>query len=154
MAYQRREMLGRDVALAVHTILVLADGTVVTQDTGLNTNPRRFESDNGFTSAVVARAAGVATPLWAVGLAAVFPVAGRTDGLGTTIYAIEIENATGAAVTAWLEIGGVAITIPFHIANDDSIIVEYDAGKRIGDQDVDCNALVNGVNFTLMGTQI
>lgn len=155
--FQKREIVGREDPIATgdaHTIQVLPDGTLVVQGTGLNTNPRRFESDNGFTSAVVARAGGVATALWAVGLAAVYPAAGRTNGLSTTIYAIEIENATGAAITAWLEIGGVAITVPFHVADDDSILVTYDAGKAIGDQDVDCNASVNAVNFTLMGTQI
>lgn len=129
-------------------------GSIIVEDTGLNTNPRRFESDNGFTSAVVTRVGGVATPLWAVGLAAVHPAAGRTNLLSTTIYTIEIENSTGAAVTAWLEIGGTAITVPVHINDDDSIVIPYPAGKAIGDQDVNCNASVNDVVFTLMGTQI
>lgn len=127
---------------------------VAVEDTGLNTNPRRMESDDGFTSAVVARAGGVATNLWVVGLAAVHPAAGRTNGLSTTIYTIEIENSTGAPITGWLEIGGTPITVPVHVVNDDSVVIPYPAGKAIGDQDVTCNASADDVVFTLMGTQI
>ncbi len=129
-------------------------GSMMVEDTGLNTNPRRFEADNGFTSAVVARAGGVATNLWVVGLAAVHPAAGRTNGLSTTIYTLEIENSTGGPVTAWLEIGGTVITVPVHVVDNDSVVIPYPAGKAIGDQDVTCNASVNDVVFTLMGTQI
>lgn len=125
-----------------------------TVDTGEHTNPRRLESDSGFTSAVVTRVGGVATPLWADGLAAVYPAAGRTAGLVTTIYTIEIENATGAPVTAWLEVGAVAITVPFHINDGEAAIIPYDAGKTVGNVDVDCNASANDVVFAIMGTQL
>jgi len=119
-----------------------------TEDTGVNTNPRRYEADNGIRSPVVARAGGVATALWTI---ATLPA--RTAGLDTTIYAIEIENATGAAITGWLEIGGVAITVPFHVNDDDSILLPYPAGLRTGDNDINCNASVNGVIFTLRGME-
>ncbi|GAG96273.1 unnamed protein product, partial [marine sediment metagenome] len=99
-----------------------------TQDTGLNTNPRRFESDNGFRSPVVARAGGVATALWTI---ATLPA--RTVGQVTTIYTLTIENSTGAAITGWLEIAGVAITIPYHVADNDSIVIPYPAGLNSGD---------------------
>jgi len=79
------------------------DGSLLTTDSGVNTNPRRYEKDYGFVSDVVAVAVGpVATPIWAAGLPAVNPAAGRTAGLVTTIYSLVIENSTGAAVTAWL----------------------------------------------------
>jgi hypothetical protein len=119
------------------------------EDTGLNTNPRRFERDNGFYSEVVARAGGVATALWTI---ATTPV--RTAGQVTTIYTLEIENSTGGPVTAWLEIGGVAITVPFHIVDNDSITIDYVAGFRSGDADVDCNASANDVVFSIKGTEI
>lgn len=125
-----------------------AANPIPVEGTGLNTNPRRYEKDNGFRSPVVARAGGVATPLYTV---ATTPA--RTAGQDTTIYTLEIENSTGAAVTAWLEIGGVAITIPFHIADNDSQVLDYIAGLEIGDNDVDCNASVNGVNFSIKGTE-
>lgn len=129
--------------------IVAAGNPFPTEDTGLNTNPRRFESDNGFYSAVVARAGGVATALWTVGT-----VPARTAGQITTIYTLTIENSTGAAVTGWLEIGGVAITIPYHVANNDSVVIDFIAGLRSGDADVNCNASVNGVNFQIIGTEI
>lgn len=116
-------------------------------------NSRRYEKDNGFTSAVVARAGGVATPLWAVGLAAVYPAAGRTAGRITTIYTLTIENATGAAITGWLEVGGAAITIPYHVANNDSVVIDFIAGLNVGNVNINCNASANGVNFQIMGTE-
>ncbi|GAF97641.1 unnamed protein product, partial [marine sediment metagenome] len=74
----------------------LADGyPLIVEDSGLNTNPRRYEKENGFYSAVVARAGGVATALYTIATAPA-----RTAGQDTTIYTLEIENSTGAAVTA------------------------------------------------------
>lgn len=125
-----------------------ATGELIVEDTGLNTNPRTYEKDNGFRSPVVARAGGVATALWTL---ATTPA--RTAGQVSTIYTLTIENATGAAVTAWLEIGGVAITVPFHVANNDSIIIDFPAGFDLGDNDVNCNASVNGVIFQIAGTE-
>ncbi len=124
------------------------DDPVNTQDTGLHTNPRRYEKDNGFYSPVVARAGGVATPLYTIATAPA-----RTAGEETTIYTLEIENATGAAVTAWLEIAGVAITVPFHINDNDSVVIEFITGLNAGDADIDCNASVNAVIFSITGTE-
>lgn len=123
-------------------------GSIITEDTGLNTNPRRYEKDNGFYSAVVTRAGGVATALWTIATAPA-----RTAGQVTTIYTLEIENSTGAAVTGWLEIGGVAITVPFHVADDDSIVIDFVGGFNSGDADVNCNASVNDVVFSIKGTE-
>jgi len=119
-----------------------------TEDLGTHTNPRRYEKDNGFRSPVVARALGVATALWTV-----VTVPPRTPGRVTTVYTLMIENATGAAVTGWLEIGGVAVTIPYHVANADSIVVDFPAGLNIGDNNVNCNASANGVVFQIIGTE-
>lgn len=118
------------------------------QDTGLNTNPRRYEKDNGFRSPVVARAGGVATALWTIATAPA-----RTAGLDTTIYTLEIENSTGAAITGWLEIGGVAITVPFHVTDNDSVVIPYPAGFEVGNNDINCNASVDAVIFKINGTE-
>lgn len=126
---------------------------LIVEDLGTNTNDRRYEKDHGFTSAVVARAGGVATPLWAVGLAAVYPAAGRTDDTITTIYTLVIENATGAAVTAWLEIGGVVVTPDYHVNDDETAVISFVAGLTVGNQDIECNASANAVEFQIMGTQ-
>ena len=139
---------GQQVTGELTNILVDAQGRLITVDSGLNTNPRRYEKENGIRSAVVARAGGVPTPLWTI---ATLPA--RTAGLDTTIYTIEIENSTGAVATGWLEIAGVAITVPFHVVNNDSVVIPYPAGLEIGDFDVDCNASVNGLIFTLRGTE-
>lgn len=37
---------------------------LLVEDTGLNTNPRRYEKINGVFSAPIARAGGIATALW------------------------------------------------------------------------------------------
>lgn len=126
---------------------------LIVEDLGTHTNPRRYEKDNGFTSARVARAGGVATALWAVGTAAVYPVAGRTAGKVTTIYTLVIENNTGAAATAWLEVGAAAITPDYHINNGDTVVVPFIAGMTIGNVDVNLNASVNMVVAQLIGTE-
>ena len=118
------------------------------QGISLLTNPRRYEKDHGVRSAVVARAGGVATPLWTTGT-----TPARTAGRATTIYTLIIENATGAAVTGWLEVGGVVITPLFHIANIDTLVIDFAAGLNVGDNDVNCNASVNNVNFQIIGTE-
>jgi len=120
---------------------------LLVEDSGANTNPRGYEKDNGFYSEVVTRAAG-ATALWTI---ATTPA--RTAGLVTTIYTLEIENSTGAAVTGWLEIGGVAITVPFHIATLDSVVIDFIGGFNTGDADIDCNASVDDIVFSIKGTE-
>ena len=119
------------------------------QDTGLNTNPRRYEKDNGFRSAPTARAGGVATALWTI-----TTTPARTAGQTSTMYTLIIENATGAAITGWLEIGGVAITPNYHVANNDTIVVDFVAGFDLGNNDINCNASVNAVVFQIIGTEV
>lgn len=119
-----------------------------TEDTGVNTNSRRYEKDNGFRSPVVTRAGGVATALWTT-----VTTPARTAGQVTTVYTLIIQNATGASVTGWLEIGGVAVTPPFPVANNDTVVVDYVAGFNMGDNDVNCNASANGVVFQIVGTE-
>lgn len=126
---------------------------LITEDTGLHTNPRRYEKLHGFTSAPVARAGGVATPLWAAALAAVYPAAGRTAGQISTVYTFVIENPTQAAVTAWLEVGGAAITPPYHVNSGDTVVISYAAGMTTGNVNVNLNASANTVVGQIMGTQ-
>jgi len=122
---------------------------LITEDTGLHTNPRRYEKDNGFYSAVTAVAAGpAATAIWA---ATTTPA--RTVGQDTTIYSLHLENSTGAAITAWLEVDGVAITVPYHVANNDSVLIDWPAGLDVGDQDIDLNASAAGVVGQISGTE-
>lgn len=129
-------------------IVSSASDPLYTVDSGEHTNPRQYEKTNGFRSPVVARAGGVATALYTV---ATTPA--RTAGQSVTIYTIEIENNTGGAVTAWLEIGGVAITVPFHVNNGNSVVIDYEAGLQVGNNDINCNASVNGVQFAIRGTE-
>lgn len=126
---------------------------MITEDVGTHTNPRLYEKENGFTSNPIARAGGIATPLWAVGLAAVYPVVGRTAGGITTAYTLVIENNTGNAATGWLEVGGAAITTVYHLNDGETSVISFVAGLNIGDVDVNCNASVNGVVFQLTGTE-
>lgn len=135
---------GRDPSNPLHVL-----------DPGTHTNPRRYEKQYGFVSARVAVAAGpAAAPLWAVGVAAVNPAGGRTAGLVTTVYTLEIENSTGAAVTVWLEDGvGNPISIIYHVANNDTIVIDFVAGKNFGDTDIYINASVAAVIAQISGTE-
>jgi hypothetical protein len=113
-----------------------------------------FLNLNGFVSAAVARAGGVATALWAVGTLGVNPAAGRTAATSTTIFTMVLENNTGAAATAWLEIGGVVITPIYHLNNAETSVVTFDGGMTTGNQDINLNASVNAVVAQLIGIQV
>ncbi len=113
-----------------------------------------FIANNGFVSAVVARAGGVATDLWVVGVAGVNPAAGRTAATVSTIYTLTIENPTAGAVTAWLEVGGVVVTPDYHVNAGESAVISFVAGLNIGNQDIICNASVNLVEFQVVGIQV
>jgi len=125
-----------------------AAGTLLTEDSGLHTNPRRYEKLYGIFSAPIARAGGVATALWTIATARP-----RTAGESTTIYTLIIENPTGQAVTGWLEIGGVAITPIYHVETSDTVVIPFVAGMTTGDFNVNCNASINGVVFQIIGTE-
>jgi hypothetical protein len=125
------------------------------EDSGLNTNPRRYEKLNGFVSLPVARAGGAATAVWAVGVAAINPAAGRTAGRITTVYHIELHNPDAAAQTAWLEDGtGVALSVVYELPPDDTIVLDYLGGKNFGDTDLFINASINGVECQISGTEV
>lgn len=146
---QRREIFGREDPVAtgdLHTIQVLADGTVVVQGTGLNTNPRRYEKDNGFYSAPTTVGAG-ATDLYTT---TTDPA--RTAGQVVTIYSLHIFNDTGAAGTIWLEIGGVAVTVEYQIATNDTVCVDWPAGLTLGNNDIDVNGTADIV-VQISGTE-
>lgn len=143
---ERRLQIGgsADVALAQSAV---PPYRLLVEDSGENTNPRQYEKDNGFYSAVVVYVAA-AIPLWTV---ATDPV--RTAGQETTIYSLHIYNPTGAAITAWLEVGGVAITIAYNIATLESVLIDWPAGFDTGDQDIDFNASAATVTAFITGTE-
>ncbi len=111
-------------------------------------------NQNGFVSAPVARAGGVATALWAVGTAGVNPAAGRTDGLSSTLFTLIIANDTGGAITAWLEIGGVVISPLYHVNDTETAVISFVGGMTTANQDIDINASANGVVAQLLGIQV
>jgi len=113
-----------------------------------------FLNLNGFVSAAVARAGGVATALWAVGTAGVNPAAGRTAATSTTIFTLILANDTGGAITAWLEIGGVVITPLYHVNNTETAVITFEGGMTTGNQDINLNASANGVVAQLLGIQV
>ncbi len=109
---------------------------------------RKYEKDNGFYSPPIARAGGVATALYTI---ATTPA--RTAGEVTTVYTLVIENETGATVTAWLEIGGVVVTVEYHVNNAEAVVIPFIAGFTLGDNDINCNASANDVVFQIIGTE-
>lgn len=124
---------------------------MVVEDTGTHTNPRRYEVLHGFRSQVIQRAGGIATALWTVAMAGT-PV--RTAGLSTYVYWLFVYNSTVGAVTAWLEIAGVQVTVPFTLAAGQSLIIDLPTPIPLGNNDVDCNASANAVYFQIGGMEV
>ncbi len=104
-----------------------------TQDTGVNTNPRRYEKDNGFYSAPTTIGAA-ATEIYTEDTDPA-----RTSGQSVTIYQLHIYNNSGGAGQAWLEIGGVEVTVYYQIANTSTVAIDFPAGLTLGDNDIDVN---------------
>ena len=113
-----------------------------------------FLNQNGFVSGAVALAGGVATALWAVGTAGVNPAAGRTAGLSSTLFTMIITNGTGAAITAWLEVGGVVISPIYNVNDGETAVISFVGGMTTANQDLNINASVNGVVAQLLGIQV
>ncbi len=111
-------------------------------------NQGSYNRDNGFYSAPTTRAGGVATAIWTT-----VTTPARTTGQISTIYELHIENSTGAAVTVWLEVGGVAVTVPYAIADNDSVTLDWIAGLNIGNQDINLNASANDIVAQISGTE-
>lgn len=124
---------------------------MVVEDTGLNTNPERYKVLHSFRSQVIARAGGVATGLWTVGMGGA-PV--RTAGMNSYVYWMHIYNPTVGAVTAWLEVFGALITVPFALAAGQAATIDLPTVLPVGDIGIDCNASVNGVQFQIGGYEI
>lgn len=130
------------------------------EDTGLHTNPRRYEKDNGFVSRPIAVVGPAATAVWAVGVACVrnpsgVPANGRTAGHLTTVYTMELRNPNAAAQTAWLETaGGVVVSVVYEIAANDTLIVDFVAGKTFGDMDLYVNGSIAAIECQLEGTEV
>lgn len=154
MSYEENE------AMSVGVRPVPGAAAIPTEDTGLNTNPRRYEKDNGFVSARTTVADGpTAVAIWAVDVACVnnpsgVPADGRTSGHKTTVCSLEIENSTGGEVTAWLEDeDGNRISVDYHVANNDTVVLDFSAGKTYGDMDIYINASVAEVVGQISGTE-
>ena len=132
-----------------------------TQDTGVNTNPRRYEKDNGFVSSPIAVAVGpVATEVWAAGTACVrnpsgVAANGRTAGNITTVYTMELRNPNAAIQTAWLEdVDGNAVSVVYHLGITSTIIIDFVGGKTFGDMDLYINGSVAAIECQLEGTEV
>ena len=129
------------------------------QDTGKNTNPRRYESDNGFVSAPIAVVGPAATLLWAAGTPCVrnpsgVAADGRTAGNLTTVYTMELRNPNAAAQTAWLETtAGVVVSVVYELAINSTIIIDFIGGKTFGDIDLYINGSVAAIECQLDGTE-
>ena len=89
------------------------------------------------------------TPLWTIATAPA-----RTAGHVTTIYQLHITNETGGQGFAWLEVGGTVITPRYQLADDQSLFINWPAGLRVGDQDIDLNATANGIVGQASGVQV
>lgn len=128
---------------------------------GEHSNPRRFESDYGFVSNPIPVAGGpAAAAVWAVGVACVrnpsdVPANGRTAGDITTVYTMEIRNPDAAVQTAWLETtAGVVVSVVYELAINETIVIDFIAGKTFGNMDLYINGSVAAIECQLEGTEI
>ena len=119
---------------------------MVTEDLGTHTNPELFKVNNSFRSAVIARAGGIATALWTI---ATTPA--RTAGLSTYLYWVHIYNPTAGQVTGWLEVAGAPVTITFVLAAGQTATIDLPTVSPLLDNDVNCNASANLVEFQIGG---
>lgn len=127
---------------------------------GEQTNTRKYEKDNGFVSNPVPIAVALtAVQVWATGVACVrnpsdVPANGRTAGDITTVYTMELRNPDAAAQTAWLETtGAVVVSVVYEIAANDTLIVDFIAGKTFGNLDLYINGSVAAIECQLEGTE-
>lgn len=127
---------------------------MVVEDTGVNTNPRKYEKTKGFVSQVMGiPVANTPVPIWAVGTPGVNPVGGRTAVKATTVYTFDIINRTGQTARAWLELNGVRFTIDFHINDGETLSKDWLAGLNIGYRDIQINSNVAGLSMQIAGTE-
>ena len=113
-------------------------------------NAEQFKIENAFDTDVVAVVGPGATLLWGPASAN----KKRTAGKSTYILWVTIHNPTAGQITAWLEVGGVAITPPFEVTATQSIAYNMPTPVTVGDHDVNCNASVATVQVQAGGYQI
>lgn len=120
-----------------------------TEDTGVNTNPERYIHLYAFRSVPVARAGGVATPLYTI---ATTPA--RVAGTATDIWWIFYYNGSGGNATVWLESPiGTQISSTVQLANDQSVAIAVKP-LPVGDNDILVNASANGVEAQIGGISV
>lgn len=113
-------------------------GAINVVDSGLHTNPRKYEKDHGFVSTLIILVAPATSPIWAVGTAGLNPLIGRTAGKKTTIYSIQYYNGGTTTCLATLVVAGNPIGI-VGLASGQIAVLDYPAGANIGDNDVGFN---------------
>lgn len=120
---------------------------ISTQDTGANTNPRRYEVLNAFRSPVATSPDGNAHTLWGTGTNPA-----RTAGKSTFVYTITVTNRTGEDGYLGLEIGGVEVYPRISVRSPDTAVVTLPTPIPCGDNDVDYH--VTGTTLAGMDVQI
>lgn len=134
-----------------HPLVVVQglDGSILTQDTGENTNPRRYEVENAFRSQVAVSTDGAAHILWGTGT-----TPARISGKSTTIYTIMVYNHSGADRTVVLEIEGEEICPKISIATGDTIIIDLPTPIPAGDNNVDYHASGADLDIQIIGLEV
>lgn len=100
-----------------NTVYMGGPNPLPTQDTGVNTNPRRYETDNAFRSQVLTLNDALAHPLYTL-----TTTPARTAGESVFIYKIRVFNRGGGVGSVQLEQPvGTVISLP--VACDDKSTV-------------------------------
>lgn len=107
-------------------------GYLYTEDTGKNTNPRKYEKDRGFSSPVVQIPAGGSIALYTYGT-----TPSKTSGTDITIYSLHIDNRGAVAgAHAHLYIPSRPITPWYYVNSGSTIAVDWPAGNDVDNNEV------------------
>ena len=107
----------------------------------------RMQGSYGFVSGIAIRV-GTAVPVWSL-----TTIPARTSGNVTTVYNAMFYNP-GLATRAWLEVAGVAITVPIVLGATANAFVPFEGGLTVGDNDVNLNSIGNEVQCVISGTEV
>ena len=125
-------------------------GSIIVEDTGVNTNPERYIQDNKFSSWPIDRAGAVATLLYGAASPAGHA---RTPGLDITIHWIIYHNHSGGPATVWLEAPGGTVQTPITQLADDQTVLIPVKPFDIGDEEIFVNASANDVQAQIGGIE-
>lgn len=126
--------------------------TVITEDSGVHSNPRKYETDHAFRSQVLTLTDGLAHALYTL-----TTTPARTAGESVFIYKIRLYNHGGGLATVQLEQpAGTMIGLPVAVDDRTSLNEDFPTPLPIGTTGVFARAgiTVAGVDVQILGLEV